>query len=112
VAEKRVHLAYMEGAPGHFANDDAHSYFSDNESCFFAGWDDDVERRGSAPPAPDLVDGTVPGSLVAGRFGSSHATGIVTAYADGSVRQLAFTVEPEVFRRLSVKNDGLVVESP
>ena len=37
VGEKRVHRAYIEAAsvPGGFANDDAHSYFSDNEACYF-----------------------------------------------------------------------------
>ena len=112
VAERRIHRAYMEGAAGFFANDDAHAYHSDNESAYFSGLADDVERRGSSPPAPDLVDPTVPGSIVNGHFGSSHAAGIVAGFADGSVRQVTFTIDPEAFRRLSVKNDGLVVEAP
>ncbi|MFM8538876.1 MAG: DUF1559 domain-containing protein [Planctomycetaceae bacterium] len=112
VAERRIHRAYMESAAGHFPNDDAHAYFSDNESAYFSGFGDDVERRGSSPPAPDLVDPTVPGSIVGGQFGSSHPTGIVAGFADGSTRQVGFTIDPEVFRRLSVKNDGLVVDAP
>ena len=112
VAERRIHRAYMESAAGHFPNDDAHAYHSDNESAYFSGFGDDVERRGSAPPAPDLVDPTVPGSIVGGQFGSSHPTGIVAGFADGSTRQVGFTIDPEVFRRLSVKNDGLVVDAP
>jgi prepilin-type N-terminal cleavage/methylation domain-containing protein len=112
VAERRIHRAYMESAAGHFPNDDAHGYHSDNESAYFSGFGDDVERRGSAPPAPDLVDPTVPGSIVGGQFGSSHPTGIVAGFADGSTRQVGFTIDPEVFRRLSVKNDGLVVDAP
>jgi len=112
VAEKRVHRGYLDGTPGHFANDDAHGYHSDNESCHFTGFNDDVERRGNAPPAPDLTDGTVPGSIVNHQFGSSHTGGIAAGYADGSVRQIAFVVDPEVFRRLCIKNDGLVTTVP
>ena len=110
VAEKRVHRAYLESGAGHFPNDDAHGNHSDNESCHFTGFNDDVERRGSAPPSPDLTDGTVPGSIVNGQFGSSHVDGITAGYTDGSVRPISFMVDPEVFRRLCIKNDGLVTQ--
>ena len=112
VAERRIHRAYMDTSWGFFASDAAHGYFSDDESAYFSGFDDDVERRGSAPPAPDLVDATVQGSTVATQFGSSHPDGIVAAFADGSTRQVGFTTDAEVFRRWSVKNDGLVVDAP
>lgn len=112
VAERRIHRAYMESASGFFANDDAHGYFTDNESAYFAGYSDDVERRGVTPPAPDLVDPTVPGSIVNMQFGSSHPDGVVAGVADGSTRQVGFTIDQEVFRRLSVKNDGLAVATP
>jgi prepilin-type N-terminal cleavage/methylation domain-containing protein len=113
VAEKRIHRAYMEtgGVAGGFANDDAHAYHSDNEACYFAGWADDVERRGSSPPAPDLTDPTMPGSIVGPHFGSAHSGGISATFCDGSVSFISFEIDPEVFRRLSVKNDGLVVQS-
>jgi prepilin-type N-terminal cleavage/methylation domain-containing protein len=112
VAERRIHRAYMETSSGFFANDDAHGYFTDDESAYFSGFDDDVERRGSASPAPDLVNPTVPGSTVATHFGSSHPDGIVAVFADGSTRQVGFTIDAEIFRRLSVKNDGLAVDAP
>jgi prepilin-type N-terminal cleavage/methylation domain-containing protein len=114
VGEKRVHRAYIEAAsvPGGFANDDAHSYHSDNEACYFTGWADDVERRGSSPPAPDLTDPTMPGSIVGAHFGSAHPGGLSITFCDGSMSFMSFEVEPEVFRRLAVKNDGLVVAVP
>ncbi|MFM9195202.1 MAG: DUF1559 domain-containing protein [Planctomycetia bacterium] len=112
VAERRIHRAYLESTSGFFPNDEAHGYFTDNESAYFSGYNDDVERRGNMPPAPDLVDPTVPGSIVAMQFGSSHPDGIVAGFADGSTRQVGFTIDQQVFRRLSVKNDGLAVDAP
>jgi prepilin-type N-terminal cleavage/methylation domain-containing protein len=98
----------------------------DNERWNNSGWDEDVIRFGAlrtgtgasavrvgVPPIPDVQD---PDYLITGttwpfQFGSSHPAGINACMADGSVRVITFTVEPEVFRRVSMSNDHLAVEN-
>ncbi|WP_234824292.1 DUF1559 domain-containing protein [Bremerella cremea] len=114
----------------------------DNEPWHNAGWDQDIVRYGAlissgtkygVPPIPDtkgrhLVDGSwmfdpsVPNGNTwftpSGTkqwhtyFGSPHPGGAMFVLADGSVQHVPFTVDTETMRRLSVANDGLVVELP
>lgn len=98
VGEARIHLAYMDrGQSG---------YWSDNENCFYNGWRDEVVRRGNWPPARDIVDRSVHGRLCHNRFGSSHTAGMQAVFVDGSVRNVSYSVSPNVFRWATEYNDG------
>lgn len=90
VAEKRLNRALL-GQP----QDD------DNEG-YTAGWNEDTIRRTDEPPAPDFV-GTGDGEKL---FGSSHPGAFNAALADGSVRNISYSINATVFRRLGDKGDG------
>lgn len=104
----------------------------DNERWSNPGWDEDIVRFGAIrvpaesnlqeglPPIPDLksahLDGASwikPATRHGERFnqwhpffGSSHAAGMNGCFADGSVQFLSYTIDAEVFRRLSIVDDG------
>ncbi len=95
--------------------------YDDNEWFASAGWDSEVIRlavkdfdrpAGDRGPSADMRVTVVPagGDPLAGlsQFGSSHAGVCLFALADGSVRGVRFGPDPEAFRRLCVRNDGLV----
>jgi prepilin-type N-terminal cleavage/methylation domain-containing protein/prepilin-type processing-associated H-X9-DG protein len=95
-ADKRLDLVHL-GQP----QDD------DNEG-YTSGFDEDTVRRTarvSEPPAPDPRDGFTGGR----RFGSSHPGRFNAVFADGSVRSIPYSIDPQVFRRLGDKADGEVV---
>ena len=121
VGEKALHPR-MGGSDG-----------GDNERWNNAGWDEDIVRYGAGvrtisgtvtrygiPPIPDSkapnnLSGswtTVadPSGQTYGQwhpfFGSSHPGGVNACMADGSVRLFSFTIQHEVFRRLSLSDDG------
>lgn len=71
------------------------------------GWDPDVVRYTGFPPRKDSVS---PGSWDGYQFGSAHPAGIMAMMADGSVRMLAFTVDPTVFNNLGNREDGQSVK--
>jgi len=88
----------------------------DNERGNNAGWDECVIRY-HFPPLPDqdrrvMVTGTPStpndGSTNVWRryFGSSHAGGVNAVFGDGSVRSVSFTVDPIVWMRACVIDDG------
>ena len=105
VAESLVHRPYL------LAGDPPPAPFccSDNESAYTNGWSDDTERRGSSPPEPDMTDPNLDSNYANNRFGSSHSGGLNVCLADASVRFISFSITAENWRRLSVRNDGLVV---
>lgn len=104
----------------------------DNERWNNPGWDEDIVRFGAImvpnesnlqeglPPIPDskapILTGStwsVPNTKHGQRFsqwhpffGSSHTGGINAGLADGSVQFISFSVDAEVFRRLSLADDG------
>jgi prepilin-type processing-associated H-X9-DG protein len=73
---------------------------SDNEG-WTSGWDWDIIRWGTYPPARDSF-----GSDCDTRFGSNHPTGVDFAYCDGSVHMVRFNVDPTFFQRACHKSDG------
>ena len=81
---------------------------NDNEG-YAVGWDDDIMRHTTQAPRPDYSSPTESGE---DRFGSSHVYGLNIALCDGGVRLLTFSVDPEVFRRLGQRDDGLTVDLP
>jgi len=68
-----------------------------------------IAKRIGGPPAPDSDE--LPGEpgVWSMKFGSSHPGVFNGALADGSVRSIQFSIDPETFRRLCVRNDGLPV---
>ncbi|MGQ9821758.1 MAG: DUF1559 domain-containing protein [Thermogutta sp.] len=123
VSEKALH-------PKAFGSDGG-----DNERWNNAGWDEDIVRFGGGrlssgttygiPPIPDnkapynpgtgWTTVTDPGGFVWSTwhpfFGSSHPGGVNACMADGGVRFVSFTIQPAVFRRLSLSDDGEPVEN-
>ena len=99
VGEKRLNLTKL----GRVQDDDDIGYTS--------GWDQDTIRSTDRAPAPDYraaVGSSATGEL---RFGSSHPGKFHAVFADGSVRPLAYTIDPRIFKYLGNKADGQVLSS-
>jgi prepilin-type N-terminal cleavage/methylation domain-containing protein len=87
----------------------------DNERWNNAGWDECVLRY-HFPPLHDadrrIIRQTSSGGNIWPRyFGSAHVGGLNSAYGDGSVRFAPFTVDPLVWMRVCVIDDGQVSET-
>jgi prepilin-type N-terminal cleavage/methylation domain-containing protein len=102
VAEKQQNVNNFGGSGG------------DNEPWPNSGWDQDNIRFGhlTEPPAPDSDYPIEPPTFWSNRFGSSHASAFNAAFADGSIRAINYSIDPEMFRRMSVRNDHLSIEFP
>lgn len=83
------------------------------------GWDPDTMRTTGAPPLSDsenmcFMPPLQPYCLGDGRelffFGSAHPTGINAVYADGSVHQIRFGLEVNVFNALGTRNGDEVMD--
>jgi prepilin-type N-terminal cleavage/methylation domain-containing protein len=80
----------------------------DDDTGYASGFDADVSRYTTRPPLPDYTAATGDGDL---RFGSSHTAGFNVVLADGSVRSIAYAVDPTVFSYLGNKSDGQVINA-
>lgn len=98
VGEKRMNLHYLGKVPR----------FDDNEG-YTAGNDWDTMRNANDPPARDSNAATKEAGFSG--FGSSHLGGLNVVFADGSVRHIAFTIDPAIFARLGTRADGVPVGS-
>jgi prepilin-type processing-associated H-X9-DG protein len=98
LADKRINLARM-GQPPPDNNPD------DNEG-YTAGWDEDTVRHTDRVPAPDFSQ---PTGNAQRRFGSSHTGGFNALMCDGSVRLIAYTIDPLTFSFLGNKSDGKAI---
>jgi prepilin-type N-terminal cleavage/methylation domain-containing protein len=88
----------------------------DDDQCLYAGHDRDVLRTGLEPPSqdrPGFDPVTVSGSAGSSNkfplplaFGSAHPAGCGMALADGSVRTVAYTIDPAAHRAAASRNDG------
>jgi prepilin-type N-terminal cleavage/methylation domain-containing protein len=99
VGEKQLNVAKLGEA------------IDDNESPFVAGWNDDFDafRIGGLPDGtllPPIPDTRSTDLLSTGRFGSSHADGAYCVFGDGSVRLIRYSVNPTMFMRACVRDDG------
>jgi prepilin-type N-terminal cleavage/methylation domain-containing protein/prepilin-type processing-associated H-X9-DG protein len=95
--EKRMNLFYLGQLPR-----------SDDNEGYSAGNDWDTMRDANNPPAPDTNEPT--GENGFPNFGSSHPAGLNVAFADGSVRLIAFAIDPAVFARLGTRADGQPID--
>src|SRR5947208_2756086 len=72
-----------------------------------AGWGNETMRSTDKPPAPDYSGKGTGNDL----FGASHPDRFNAAFADGSVRSIAYAIRPLVFAYLGNKSDGQVIDS-
>jgi prepilin-type N-terminal cleavage/methylation domain-containing protein/prepilin-type processing-associated H-X9-DG protein len=104
VGEKRMNRAFL----GEQQEDDFIGYTS--------GFDDEVVRKTTLPPAPDFA-GVSTDPLDAGityggkRFGSVHPGRFNAVFADGSVHSISYSINPLTFSYLGDKSDGKVVDA-
>ncbi|MCA9258503.1 MAG: DUF1559 domain-containing protein, partial [Planctomycetales bacterium] len=96
LCEKRI---AVERYPGDAVDDDAG--WSD-------GWDYDTLRLSVCQPASDSTPVTNNGSNLMAA-GAAHDAVFYCAFADGSVRPVAYDIQLEVFNRLAHKSDGEAV---
>ena len=90
----------------------------DNERWNNSGWDEDNIRY-HFPPMADTDPKNLPWSNMTARsgtvwrrfFGSGHPGGLNAAFGDGSVRFAPFNVDPLVWMRANVINDGQVAQT-
>jgi prepilin-type N-terminal cleavage/methylation domain-containing protein/prepilin-type processing-associated H-X9-DG protein len=89
----------------------------DDDQGYVCGWDQDEIRWAFDPPAQDVLSSTVWKQAPAWQFGSAHLSGMNTAFCDGSVRFIPYTIpsnndpsNPGIWQRLCVRNDGLPVD--
>lgn len=93
--------------PDHYADGQD---LGDNE-CLYGGDDADMNRwsgnsSGYLPPVPDTL-----GVSAYQNFGSAHAGVCQFVFCDGSMHAISYTIDPEVHRRLTNRQDGLPVDS-
>ncbi|MEX2170081.1 MAG: DUF1559 domain-containing protein [Pirellulales bacterium] len=91
---------------------------AEDDGGYVEGWDFDTIRWGYFPPEPDWFDSSDTtrhgnnGTLVPlrGAFGGPHPAGFQCVFADGSVQSINHEIALTVFRRLSARNDGEVLD--
>ena len=76
------------------------------------GWDPDMLRSSICLFQQDGPVDDASTRMAGFRFGSAHASGMNTAFADGSVQFLQYGIDQELLNRLAHRSDGEVVESP
>jgi prepilin-type processing-associated H-X9-DG protein len=80
----------------------------DNDQGWNLGHDRDINRWCDLPPFNDALGQPSRYSV----FGSAHPGGMQISMADGSVHTIPYEIDPDTFRRLGVRNDGLPVSVP
>jgi len=71
-------------------------------------FDGDRSWFASAGCPTDIVNGANCASVIE-RMGGPHSSGIVAGFADGSVRNISFDIDPLMYEFLGVRNDGQVI---
>ena len=85
----------------------------DDNTGFTSGWDIDVNRNASIPPAADYHRPKMtvfPTSLeelkLLHGFGSAHKDGLNAVMADGSAKFYTYSIDPLVWHRMGARADG------
>lgn len=109
IGEKRVNVSFCET-----------DQQPDDNDGYVGGFQDDVVRWGAAAtqwgplvPAPDVTGLAYTWQTFQPcvyQFGSSHPAVAQFAVCDGSVQLIRFGIDPTVFQRLAVRNDGQVAQ--
>ena len=81
--------------------------WGDNEPLY-GGFNND-NHRSTHPHWPLMRDKR--GEMSIGSFGSAHGSGVNFVLADGSVHQIAYTIDSHVYRYLGNRRDGHSVEA-
>jgi prepilin-type N-terminal cleavage/methylation domain-containing protein/prepilin-type processing-associated H-X9-DG protein len=92
VGEKRLDIAHIG------------QYQSDDNEGYTAGWDWDTIRHTNYRPYQDR-----PNSGSSNSFGSSHPSGCMFVFCDGSVKLIPYSINATTFARLGYRNDGQVL---
>jgi hypothetical protein len=71
------------------------------------GWA--IARRGWLVPIPDSANLFEAANE---RFGAAHSNGLSFVYGDGSVKFKSYNIDQTVYRNLSTRNDGNVINEP
>ena len=71
-----------------------------DSSPMLAGYASGNVRWAYEPPTPDKKNATH-----ASAFGSAHAGGWNAAFADGSVKTLSYTIDPDLHKKLAARDD-------
>jgi prepilin-type N-terminal cleavage/methylation domain-containing protein len=77
------------------------------------GWDPDGLRSTVCTPMPDreITSASPDETRLSGyRFGGAHATGMNSAFADGSIHHINFNVDLELFNKLGHRQDDGTVD--
>jgi prepilin-type N-terminal cleavage/methylation domain-containing protein len=94
---------------------------TDDDGGWVEGWDWDTIRWGRYQPSRDYaiktqqarshyyLDEKAAPMHMLGSFGSSHPSGFNACLADGSVRNISYSISLGTFQRLSSRSDGDVV---
>jgi len=86
---------------GNYANGDWH-----DDSGWCDGFDPDIVRYGGYLPQQDA-----PGGVSGYEAGSAHPTGVNAVFADGSVKNISYNVDPNVWNWLTDRMDGKTVNT-
>jgi type II secretory pathway pseudopilin PulG len=79
--------------------------FAGDDRGWTDGWDYDLIRSCAIPPQPDSdLDATL--DVAKYRFGSAHSMGVHALWGDGSVRAIAYEIDPATFNDLGDRRDG------
>lgn len=84
---------------------DSGSGLNDDQSCW-NGDDLDLVASTQFTPGQDLYYTVVPIGQVGATFGSAHAAGMHMLFCDGSVRSVAYEIDPRVHQLLGNRRDN------
>lgn len=84
------------------------TYMGDDNEGYSDGWDWDSIRQSNLQPAFDPLTSANPDA----RFGSTHVATFNAVFCDGSVRNISYNIDGNLFNALGRRNDGQTVSAP